>query len=142
MTVSVKILTKRLDLLHQFSFGINKISVIFKSSNNLYENAFMVLCEIIQRFLKTVCFHRKCQYAMSCGTFVDVSQYKNYNEKWCDLLAMPFRIGQSHRKLCDLSYLLLKTFSLESFNFLYNACLFVSMHVSIRRLILSKFPQI
>ena len=41
-------------------------------------------------------------------------------------LAMPFRTGQFHRKFCDLSYLLLKTFSVESFNFLFNACLFVS----------------
>ena len=47
MIVSVKILTKSLNLFQQFSFSINKISMISKSFNNFLKNGFIALCEII-----------------------------------------------------------------------------------------------
>ena len=49
--------------------------------------------------LKTIFFHRKCQQATSCRTFVDVSQYKNHNKKWCVLLTVSFRTGQFQKLL-------------------------------------------
>ena len=49
--------------------------------------------------LKTIFFHRKCRQATSCRTFVDVSQYKNHNKKWCVLLTVPFRTGQFQKLL-------------------------------------------
>ena len=60
---------------------MNKFSIISKRSNNLYENKILVLCEIMHRSLKIVCFHKKYLQATSCGTFADGSKYKNHNKK-------------------------------------------------------------